>query len=180
MVNRRGRPRIDDEAALRQVAEYVVGVEEKGTQCSIRAAILRTSDRVTGNSSDAMLWRLQRKWRRDGPGLLAEARKRRTKRRHPVRLPMLGGLAGSAVEEMMRGSRTVDEVMRALRFQEEEMMRGSRTVDEVMRAVRLQEEAMMRGSRTVDEVMRAMRFQEEEMMRGSRTVEEAIRAIRGW
>ena len=158
MANRRGRPPIADQEALRRVAEHIVTAEEKGSRCSIRSAILRTSDQVTGNSSDAMLWRLQRKWRRYGPALLAEARRHRAKRRHVASVPMLGGVLGSAADEIRRMVLYENEVMRATRLQDrirrivlgrnefmdamDEIRRIAQWENKVMRAVQLQDQIM--------------------------------------
>jgi hypothetical protein len=170
MANRRGRPPIADQAALRRVAEHIVAAEEKGTRCSIRVAIMRTSDRVTGNSAEAMLWRLQRKWRRHGPALLAETRKRRAKQRHVASVPMLDGSLGGAVHEFMRIADFQDQVMRAAQAFEEathplRLQEVRRSLEELTRPARAQE---------------AMRARLEELTRPARALEEVMRAIRGW
>ena len=117
---------------------------------------MRTSDRVTGNSSNAMLWRLQRRWRRYGPALLAEARERRARRRQVAHVPMLGGL-GTIADAIKQIALCEDDIERAVQVQEE-IKRALGVKEEVLRAFRLQEE-----------ITRALRFQD-----------EIRRTLRGW
>ena len=161
MANRRGRPPIPDQEALHRVAEYIVAAVEKGSRCSIRAAILRTSDQVIGNSSDAMLWRLQRKWRRHGAALLAEARERRAKRRQVASVPMLGGFLGGAADEIRRLALYENEVMRASRLQDEisRIALGGNEVTRAMDAIEriaLCEDDIRRAAQLQDQIMRAL------------------------
>jgi len=188
MGNKRGRPPIDDRAALRRVAEHIVDANRKGAPCSSRAAILRTSSSVAGNSSDAVLWRLQRKWRSDGPALLAEARERQAVRCRTVSAPAQGYLLENALTKMMR--RTVDEdaLMRAARATEafESAMLGpAQNFEKTTRAVRDFEEAM-RPFRALDEALRPLRLQQEMIQRHlaasipAHALEDVVRAVRGW
>jgi hypothetical protein len=184
MVNKRGRPPIDDRVALRRIAEHIVAAEDKGTRCSIRAAILRTSDRVVGNSSDAMLWRLQRKWRRDRTVLLAEARERRAMRRRTASPSVRGGLLGSAVDEFVRslqagrvnfGSEVQAVIGRVTRVHDEATA-TLRRLDQFRLATGRASEAMSVALRLQDEIGRMADF-ESEAIRARRPFEQLTR---GW
>jgi hypothetical protein len=87
---RRGRPSIDDDAALRQAAEHIVDAEERGERRTARAAILRAiAGRSRGHSPDATVRRLQRKWRQRGQHFLAEVREHAMNDPHVVSLTYL-------------------------------------------------------------------------------------------
>ena len=181
MANRRGRPPIADQAALRRVAEHIVAAEEKGTRCSTRAAILQTSNRVTGNSSDAMLWRLQRKWRGCGSALLAEARERQTMRRSVASLPMCDGGLGGAVDDLVRnlqagrtafGSQVLAVIGRAAQVHDEAAA-TFRRLDQFRLAAERENEAMRVALRLQDEI-RSMAAFESEAMRARRTFEQLL------
>ena len=131
MFNRRGRPPLDDRVALRRVAEYLVDVEERGGRCSVRAAILRTSGQVVGNSPDAVLWRLQRKWRRDGQALLAEARRPKATRRNGAMLGVAREMRARTLTADLVSAGMASALERAMRTAQlhEEMVRGGGLVE---------------------------------------------------
>lgn len=149
MTRRRGRPRIDDTASLRRVAKHIVDMEEKGAPCSPRAAILRTSSQAPGNSSDATLWRLQRKWRWQGPALLAEERQRRARRSELPR----AALPTQALEQLRRTALPLSELARAMQTMEE-LRRAALPSDELRRAIQTLEE-LRRTAMPLDELTRA-------------------------
>ena len=142
MANRRGRPPVDDQAALRRVAEYLVDMEERGSRCSVRAAISRTSGQVAGNSRDADLW--QRKWRGEGKALLAAARERKMSAR---RAPVYGSLdcASELVRQTLADARFAGEMLQH---------------QEALRRVFKHEEALRQAFRPLEELRRVLEDQD--------------------
>jgi hypothetical protein len=155
---------MDDRAALRRVAEYIVAAEERGARCSTRTAILRTCGRAAGNSPGAVLWRLQRKWRSDGAALLAEVKEREAMRRRVGSAPVRGGLLGGGLGALMAAALRENDLLRTARAIEEAMIGPARALEEAMSVTR----------RFEDEVRR-MALHESEIMRAHRTLEQLTR-----
>lgn len=193
MSNRRGRPPLDDRAALRRVAEHLVDTDQQGSPCSVRAAILRTSGQVVGNSPDAVLWRLQRKWRREGQALLAEAKRRRGEQRW-LKAAFFAetGTIGSQVHDLaqaleqgalpfQQALRRIEEHVRAVQRQHEAT---ERQLEEFARPCRDLESSMRELMRPNDALERVWRFEGqiraglEDAMRRSRAFDEGMRTAR--
>jgi hypothetical protein len=168
MAKRRGRPPIADHAALHRVAEYIVMAEEKGARCSARAAILRTSAGAPGNSSEAILWRLQRKWRRHGAALLAEAREHQAARRRVARVPVRGGYLDVFVRTLQSGRAAFQPASGRVTELHQNATAALRSLDQFRLAAERQNEAMRAALRLQDQIGRMADF-ESEVMRARRT-----------
>jgi hypothetical protein len=138
---------------------------------------LRTSAGASGNSQDAVLWRLQRKWRRHGAALLAAAKEHRAPRRYVTSVPMRGGLLGSAFDEIahtLQARRAeVQLVTGRLAALHDDATAALRSLDQFKLAAERERAALGVALRFREQIGR-MGDYDREIMRARRTFEELM------